>query len=193
MVAARSRQVALSSTVGVVQRLAQVAATLITMPLVLHALGIEGFGIWGAAASIAWMTATVDFGVGNALLTGVARAMAGRDLEAARAEVSAALTVAAGLAVAVLALAVPAVFLLASPTAKPVYLIAVAAMALNIPGSLAAPIWMGLQKAYVAWGWEAVQTVLTVSGYYVLTRFTADVRLYVGVTFGVLLLTNWPV
>ena len=191
MVGARSRQVALSSTVGVVQRLVQVAATLVTMPLILHALGIEGFGIWGAAASIAWMTATVDFGVGNALLTGVARAMAGRDLDGARAAVSAALTVAAGLALAVLVLAAPAIFLLASPAARPAYLIAVAAMALNIPGSLAAPIWMGLQKAYVAWSWEAAQTALTVSGYYVLIRFTADVRLYVGVTFGVLLLTNF--
>ena len=71
MVAA-SRQVALSSSVGIVQRLAQFAATLITIPLVLHALGIEGLAIWGAR-SIAWMTATIDFGVGSALLTGVAR------------------------------------------------------------------------------------------------------------------------
>ena len=118
MVVARSRQVALSSMVGVSQRLAQVAATLVTMPLVLHALGIEGFGIWGAAASMAWMTATVDFGISNALLTGVARAMAGRDFDGVRAEVSAALTVAAGLTLVVLGLAVPAVFLLASPADK---------------------------------------------------------------------------
>ena len=69
----RGRLAALSSTVGIVQRVVQIFGTLVTMPLVLHALGSDGFGLWGAAVSLAWMVSTVDFGIGCALLTAVAR------------------------------------------------------------------------------------------------------------------------
>jgi len=186
----RSRLAALSSAVGIVQRLVQILGTLATMPMVLHALGTDGFGLWGAAVSLAWVTGTVDFGIGAALLTAVARAMGRNDLSEARATVSASLQLALLLAGLVLAVAVPLIHWQAPPAEAPAYLIAAGAVALNIPGSLAGAIWTGLQRAYVTWIWEAVQTVVTIGGLYVLTRFTTDVRLYVAVTFGGILAVN---
>lgn len=186
----RGRLVVLSSTVGIVQRVVQILGTLVTMPLVLHALGTDGFGLWGAAASLAWMVATVDFGIGFALLTAVARAIARGDPAEARAEVGAALQLAVLLAALVLALAVPVIRWEAPPAEAPAYMIAAGALALNIPASLAGGIWIGLQRSYIAWAWEAVQTVATVAGLFALTRFTTDVRLYVAVTFGCLLAAN---
>ena len=73
----RGRQAAFSSFAGVAQRLLQIAGTLIVMPMVLLAVGSEGFGVWAVAASFFWMTVVVDFGVGQALLTSVAQHIAG--------------------------------------------------------------------------------------------------------------------
>lgn len=190
MTAVRSRRLIVSSTVGILQRTAQILGTLITMPLVLHALGAQAFGIWGAATSLAWMVATVDLGIGNSLLTEVARAMARQDSEEAGRQLTAALYLAATLGVVVLLAAV--VILRGGDRSVPAqaYLLATGALALNIPGSLAAAAWSGLQRSDRVWAWEALQTVLTIGGLYVLTRFTADVRWYVAVTFGGLLLAN---
>jgi O-antigen/teichoic acid export membrane protein len=185
----RGTLAAVSAVVGIAQRVVQIVGTLVTMPLVLHALGTDGFGRWAAAASVAWMVGTVDFGVGFALLTAVARAQG--NPAAARTEVTAALQLALLLGVAVLVAAVPAIGWQASSAAAPAYLIAAAALALNIPGSLAGSIWTGLQRAYVAWAWEAAQTVATTGGLYALTATTGDVRCYVAMTFGCILAANY--
>ena len=70
-----------------------VAGTLIVMPMVLHAVGSEGFGVWAAAASFFWMTVVVDFGVGQALLTNVAQNVARGDIAEIRRQIGAALLV----------------------------------------------------------------------------------------------------
>ena len=87
----RGRQAAFSSFAGVAQRLLQIAGTLIVMPMVLHAVGSEGFGVWAAAASFFWMTVVVDFGVGQALLTSVAQNVARGDIAEIRRQIGAAL------------------------------------------------------------------------------------------------------
>ncbi|MGA3065079.1 MAG: hypothetical protein ABSD90_18035 [Methylocystis sp.] len=63
------------------------------MPMVLHAVGSEGFGVWAAAASFFWMTVVVDFGVGQALLTNVAQNVARGDIAEIRRQIGAALLV----------------------------------------------------------------------------------------------------
>ena len=42
--------------------------------------------------------------------------------------------------------------------------VAVAGLALNVPFSTANNIWIGLQKGYVAGGWDIVQTLLSAGG-----------------------------
>jgi O-antigen/teichoic acid export membrane protein len=186
----RARTAVLSSTLGVVQKVVQLTGTLVSMPLVLHALGPEGFGIWGAAASLAWLVSTVDFGLTNVLVTAIAGAVARGDMAEARSHLAAGLVLALALAASLLGAAaavVPGVF---SPAEAPAYLIAVAGLALNIPGSLAAGAWSGLQKTHMVWGCDAAQTVLTVAGLFALSLTTSDVRLFVAATFGGLVVAN---
>jgi O-antigen/teichoic acid export membrane protein len=77
---------------GVTQRLVQAGCTLILMPMLLHALGPARFGVWGAAASLAWLAFLADLGTGSALVTLVARSIALDRLDEARRQVAGALT-----------------------------------------------------------------------------------------------------
>ena len=120
----RGRQAAFSSFAGVAQRLLQIAGTLIVMPMVLHAVGSEGFGVWAAAASFFWMTVVVDFGVGQALLTNVAQNVALGDIAEIRRQIGAALLVSLALALARTILAAAIIPRVAPPQVADAYLIA---------------------------------------------------------------------
>lgn len=186
----RTGRAAFSSLSGLAQRLLQVASTLLIMPMTLHAIGRESFGIWAAAASVLWMVAALDLGVGQALLGRVARSLARGDADDARRDIGAAFALSLVLALAGVALAAVLVPQFASPAARDAYLIAILCMAANIPLNLAANIWCGLQRAHMASGWEAAQTILTLLALFALTHVTDDVRWYVLATAGSLLLAN---
>ena len=186
----RGRQAAFSSFAGVAQRLLQIAGTLIVMPLVLHAVGSEGFGVWAAAASFFWMTVVVDFGVGQALLTSVAQSVARGDIAEIRRQIGAALLVSLVLGVVGAILAVAIIPRVASPQVADAYLIAAVLLSINIPLSLTGNVWTGLQRFHMTSAWETFQTVVTVCGLFALTRFSTDTRYYVAVTAGGLLVAN---
>src|SRR5690242_1601767 len=80
----RNRKILASASAGLVQRGAQVGSTLLLMPLLLRALGPAQFGIWGAAASLAWLAGFLDMGTGAALVSLVARSMAANEVAEAR-------------------------------------------------------------------------------------------------------------
>ena len=82
--AGRDRRIAWSAGMGLFQRVAQAGSTLVLMPLLLRVLGPANFGIWGAAASLAWLTTLLDIGTGAALVTLVARSTASENHEEAR-------------------------------------------------------------------------------------------------------------
>ena len=76
----------------------QVGSTLVLMPLLLRVLGPAKFGVWGAAASLAWLSGLVDIGTGTALVTLVARSSALERTEQARRHIAGALSIGSGLA-----------------------------------------------------------------------------------------------
>ncbi len=186
----RGRQAAFSSFAGVAQRLLQIAGTLIVMPMVLHAVGSEGFGVWAAAASFFWMTVVVDFGVGQALLTSVAQNIARGDILEVRRQIGAALLVSLALGLIGTILAVTIIPRVASPQVADAYLIAAVLLSINIPLSLTGNVWTGLQRFHMTSAWETFQTIFTVCGLFALTRFSTDTRYYVAVTAGGLLVAN---
>jgi O-antigen/teichoic acid export membrane protein len=154
----RYRRVLLSGATGVLQRLAQLAASLIILPLVLHRLGETGFGVWGAATSLSWAAGMLDLGLGGALVTLLPAARhRGED---PRDYVTACLLV--GVALGLVLLAGGAVVLLAWPrlVPSPPFLVAGLCMAANIPLGLAGSLWFGLQKGHVAGLWDTMQTAL---------------------------------
>src|ERR1035441_9041689 len=101
----RNRRVVVSASVGIFQRLVQVGSTLVLMPLLLRVLGPAGFGVWGAAASLAWMSGLVDIGTGSAPVTLVARSLARNQADEARTHITGALTIGSCLSCLMLALA----------------------------------------------------------------------------------------
>lgn len=184
------RLAAFSSLVGVAQRFLQILATLLIMPLVMNSLGTSSFGIWAAAASLTWMASALDLGIGSALITEVARARAADDWASLRPLLNSALWIGAVLAVVEIVGASLFVPLFAPSEASDAYLIAATCMALNVPFSFGVALWTGSQRVYVAWVWEAAQSIASAFGMWLLTHLTTDLRFYVAVSAGGVLLTN---
>ncbi|OYV43574.1 MAG: hypothetical protein B7Z75_07470 [Acidocella sp. 20-57-95] len=156
----RNRRIFAAATTGLVQRGAQILATLITYPLVLHDLGVAGFGVWAAATSLAWLAGNLDFGLGAALISLIPRSMAEADHKG-RDYVAAVLIGSCLIAITLLGVVVLAIAFGWLPQFRPVFLIAAIALWLSIPLNAGNNIWFGLQKAYVPAGWQLAQTILT--------------------------------
>jgi O-antigen/teichoic acid export membrane protein len=188
--ASRNRKAVASAGFGVTQRLVQVGSTLILMPVLLHALGTAGFGVWGAAASLAWLAPLADFGSGSALVTLVAREMALERVHEARRQIAAALTLSGALALVFLALIATVWELHPWGTTGAVYLIGFAGLAVNLPLNSANNIWMALQEGYFSSAWEFVQTVMTTVALIAATFYTKDVRVFVALVYGGVVAAN---
>jgi O-antigen/teichoic acid export membrane protein len=186
----RNRRMVMASSAGGVQRVVAAVCTLVVMPVLLHALGTNGFGVWGAAASLAWLVGLADFGTSYALVTLVARSVARDEIAEARREIGGGLTQ-GGYLTALLLAAAGLVWLCGGLRgASSIYLIALVALALNVPLHSASNIFMALQEGYHSSLWELVQTLLTAGGLLLATLFTRDVRLYVAIVYGGLVASN---
>jgi O-antigen/teichoic acid export membrane protein len=186
----RNRRVVLSASAGLFQRLVQVGSTLVLMPLLLRVLGPAKFGVWGAAASLAWLSGLVDMGTGTALVTMVARSSAFDRAQQARRHIAGALGIGSGLAgLMLLATFVATIMATVQGSAGP-YFIAAIGLALNLPLNAANNVWMALQKGYVSGFWELVQTLLTTAGLVAAAALTTDLRVYVAVVYLGLVLAN---
>jgi O-antigen/teichoic acid export membrane protein len=186
----RDRWIVISAGVGIFQRIVQIGSTLVLVPLLLKVLGPAKFGVWGAAASLAWLSGLVDIGTGTALLTLVARSSALDRANEARRHVTGALSIGSGLG-CLMCLAA----LLASAAAggrewMGPYLIAAIGLAINVPLSASNNVWMALQKGYVSGFWELVQTLLTTGGLICAAALTTDVQVYVAVVYLGLVVAN---
>jgi O-antigen/teichoic acid export membrane protein len=186
----RDRRIAMAASAGVFQRAVQMASTLVLMPLLLHVLGVAQFGVWGAASSLAWFSGLADIGIGTALVTLVARSAATRDNEAARTHIAGALSFGSIIATLILMIAAGSWVLAGRQAGAGPYLIAIAGLALNIPLNSANNVWMGLQKGFVSGFWELVQTLLTLAGLLAAAAITRDVRFYVAIVYGAIVVAN---
>lgn len=70
---ARHRRIFLTAGTSALAKATSVATMLISLPLTLHYLGAERYGIWATISSFSLMLAFADLGVGNGVLTAVAR------------------------------------------------------------------------------------------------------------------------
>ncbi len=183
----RDRRIMLASGAGLVQRGAQLATAVVMLPLALHALGVAGFGVWGAATSLVWLSPMLDFGLGSALVTLLPRATAAGRAEEVPRHISAALLGGGLLGVALLCLG-GGVWLLWRPGAP--FVIAGICLALNIPLGIAGNIWFGLQKGHVAGFWELMQTALTFLFLMAAVFAGAGVAMMVAAVYGGLLVGN---
>jgi len=102
----RFRRIGLTTTTSIAARGIGFGTSLITVPLTLHYLGTERYGLWATLSSVIALASFADFGLGNGLLNALSSAHGRDDHEAGAREVSTAvimlLTVAATLGVAFL-------------------------------------------------------------------------------------------
>ena len=136
------------------------ATSFVTVPLTLHYLGSERYGLWATLSSVIALASFADFGLGNGLLNALSGAHGRDDRDEARREVSTALLlllgVAATLGVAFL-LAYPhihwaRVYNVTSPEARaeagPATAALVACFLANLPVGVVARIRQGYQEGY---------------------------------------------
>jgi O-antigen/teichoic acid export membrane protein len=173
--AERYRRVALSALASGVAWATSVATTLVIVPVVLHHLGAERYGVFATITAIAGLVGWADFGLGNGLISEVAAAQGRDDSESTARAVSTAFFALLGLAVllGILFAAVypfvpwDSIFNVSGDAASGVGA-AAAAFALGV--LLALPLGVvqraeiGLQEMFVASAWQAAGTLLGLAG-----------------------------
>jgi O-antigen/teichoic acid export membrane protein len=186
----RNYNILRASGAGVLQRFAQLVISLITLPLALHTLGIAGFGVWGAATSLAWLSSLLTLGFGSALITLIPRGLASGQIETNRGYVTASLHGGAALSALLLLGWLAAVRLFGAPLPHAPFLVAGVALVLNIPLSIAVELWFALQKGHIAAFWGTVQTLLGLLFIILGAATGANVTYMVAAIYGAMLLAN---
>jgi O-antigen/teichoic acid export membrane protein len=172
----RHRRVALTAAAAAMAKVLSVGSALISVPLTLHYLGAERFGMWMTISSFIAMLAFADFGIANGVLSMVADAHGRDDHAGIRRAVASGFFLLMGIGVAVLSLfavvypVVPwaAVFNVTSAPAAaeagPALSVFVLCFALNIPLALVPRVQMGLQQGFVASLWQCVGSICGLAG-----------------------------
>jgi O-antigen/teichoic acid export membrane protein len=156
----RHRRIALSTIASGLAKGVSVLAGLIILPLTLHYLGSERYAMWTMISSLFFTLASMDFGIGNGLVTLVAAAHGKEDKKLIKKYVSSGffMLLAIGLVVGLIALAASALFPMArlfnvtSPLARQEAGSAVAVVAvlfgLGLPLFAALKFQEGLQEGF---------------------------------------------
>src|SRR6476646_6831908 len=84
----RFRRIRLTTATSIAARGIGFATSLITVPLTLHYLGAERYGLWATLRSVIALASFADFGLGNGLLNAISSAHGRDDREAGAREVS---------------------------------------------------------------------------------------------------------
>jgi O-antigen/teichoic acid export membrane protein len=202
----RHRRLALGALTAALAKLISITATLISVPLTLHYLGPERYGIWLTISSFIAIMSFADLGLGNGLLSSVASAHGQDDTEAIRNYVSSGIAtltivalVLAGLFAALSPLiSWPAIFNVQSPQAMaevgPAVSVFGLCFALTIPASIVQKVQIGLQQSFVASLWQCLASVLTLAAIIAATHFRLGlpwlVLAFMGAPLAVALINN---
>ena len=168
----RFRRIGLTTASSIAARGISFATAFITVPLTLHYLGAERYGLWATLSSIIALASFADLGLGNGLLNALAGAHGRDDREAGAREVSTAVillfTVAGTLGLAFL-LAYPhihwaRVYNVTSPQARaeagPATAAFVGCILANLPFGVVTRIRQGYQEGYRTSFFDAAGNIL---------------------------------
>src|SRR5438132_210743 len=70
----RNRRAIINSAGSAIHKFLAGAVTIITVPLTLHYLGLERYGVWVTMSSVIAIMSFVDLGIGNGILSAVSDA-----------------------------------------------------------------------------------------------------------------------
>jgi len=172
----RAQRARLTAVTAALARIVQVSTSLVTIPLTIHYLGTEQFGIWVTISSLLAMATFADFGIGNGVLNIVAYADGQDDLNTIRRAISSGFAVlvltAGALFATVLAItrcvSWPDILRVTSSEARSLttsaVLIFAACFALNIPLDLVQRAQLGLQEGYRTNLWQIAGSAAALVG-----------------------------
>jgi O-antigen/teichoic acid export membrane protein len=168
----RYRRVALTALAAAFAKAVSFLTILVTVPITLHYLGSERYGLWMTISSLTVILIFADLGLGNGLMNAVSAAYGRNDREGARLSVSSGffmLLAVAGLVLAVFAalyVVIPwqSVFRISSPLAVeeagPAVAVFVVCFALSLPLGVVQRVQMGHQEGFASQLWQALGSVL---------------------------------
>ena len=171
----RYQRAAITSLTNIAGRAIMLLTSLATIPIVLQHVGQERFGLWIVVTSLTALFGFADLGTGNGVLNSVAEAHGRDDTLRVRAVVSSALVILTLVAVAILlvsAIAVPRIDWSGAfgitghiaadeaPKAMAVFVVLFAATIAQMSRCEC----NGLQRGYVAGGWQAAGSVAGLIG-----------------------------
>jgi O-antigen/teichoic acid export membrane protein len=172
----RYRRVGLTALAAVGAKGLNVVTLLVTVPLTLHYLGTDRFGLWMTISSLVAMFAFADLGMNAALKTLLAQADGRGDREEARRLISSAYLALSAVACVLLLglwLAYPlvnwaTVYNLtdtqAIAEAGPATVVVAACFLLNIPLGLINQIQAGFQEGFASAAWQGLGSLLALAG-----------------------------
>ncbi len=188
----RYRRAALSTLAAFGARGIQVLTSLITVPLTLHYLGLERYGMWMTISSTIAMFSFADLGIGNGLLNAISEAHGRGDRESASGYVSSAFfaLIAIGAVIGVVfAVAYPfvpwaRVFNVTSAKAiseaGPAVAVFVVSLLVSLPLGVVQRIRMGYQEGFLDSAWSTVGSVGALAAVLVAVRLEASLPWLVG-------------
>jgi O-antigen/teichoic acid export membrane protein len=162
--------------VAATARVVQISTSLVTVPLTLKYLGNERFGLWMTISSVLAMAAFADFGVGNGVLSAVAKAYGKDDVAAIRRAVSSGFAMLNTIALLLLLfffllypwVSWPGFFRVYSPLARseagPTLAVFVVCFALNISMDVVQRVQLGLQQGYRYGMWQCAGSMMGFAG-----------------------------
>ena len=195
----RYHRAALTTAASLATRIVTILAGLVSVPLALHYLGTERYGLWVTISSLLSILTFADLGVGNGLLNAISEAHGKQDEQLARRYVSSAFFLLSGIAGGLALVVVlgyplvpwPRVFNVSSTQAVaeigPAVLVFLGCFLLNLPLGIATRIQLGYQEGYLNSPWEAAGSVLGLVGLLAVTSAQA------GLPWLVLALAGGPV
>ena len=172
----RHRRAALTTLAAALAKLISIATALISVPLTLHYLGPERYGMWMTMSSVVAMLSFADLGIGTGILNAVSAAYGKDQQSAIREYVSSGYVALTAIAIVIMALFavfhafVPwfRVFNVTSQAARedvaPAFVVLVSCFALAIPLGVVQRVQIGLQKGFMANLWQCAGSLLGLAG-----------------------------
>lgn len=182
----RNRAIALTALASACARGIQILTALVAVPLTLHYLGNERYGMWMTLSAFTALLSFTDFGIGNSVLTALAHRAGQDDHHGLRVQVSSAYGAMTGIAAIMLVLlAIVWPFVdwaglfnaksaLARQEAGPAAAMFLAILALTTPVSLIARVQLGLQQGFRGNVWQSVASLAALGMLVVATRLEAS-------------------
>lgn len=180
---ARHHRAVVTGITSGISRAVRIGVALITVPLTLHYLGNERFGLWMTISSVLAMAGFADFGIGNGVLNTVSTAYGKDDWEGIRRAISSGFAVLTAIGALMLALFLSiysfvdwgnlfrATTVAARAEAGPAMLVFAVCFALNIPLDVVQRAQLGLQQGFLTNMWQVVSSIMALAGIIAVVHF----------------------